>query len=267
MSQKPSFIFVPGAWHRPETWDKVISEIRSREYRCVAVELPSTTGDTSAGFGGDVKAVQDAIRGETAKGRDVVLVVHSYGGQVGNSAVKGFARRPHDGSSPPPPESASGRGHVIGLAMMATGFTVTGVGFLEATGGKPPPQWVADTQNGVATIVVDARDMLYHDLPEEEGKMWVERLTTQSLKALAEGGEHAYSGWRDVPCWYLLTAEDRALPPQVQRIFVEAAQAAGADVTLREIASSHSPMLSKPKETAEFILEAADDFVEKSEST
>jgi hypothetical protein len=38
------------------------------------------------------------------------------------------------------------------------------------------------------------------------------------------------------------------------------AKDAGADVTLREITSSHSPMLSKPKETADFILDAVKVF-------
>jgi pimeloyl-ACP methyl ester carboxylesterase len=71
-----------------------------------------------------------------------------------------------------------------------------------------------------------------------------------------EGGEHSYSDWMDVPVWYLATTEDKALPVQAQRMFVQSAKDAGADVTLREVASSHSPMLSKPKETVDFILEA-----------
>ncbi|KJZ75454.1 hypothetical protein HIM_05150 [Hirsutella minnesotensis 3608] len=249
MADNISLLFVPGAWHGPETWSSVITVIESRKmgYKCIAVELPSTTGDTSAGFGDDVKATQDRIEAEIRQGRNVILVVHSYGGQVGNSAVKGYT----------PTSPASSSGHVIGLAMMATGFTITGMSFLGGAGGKPPPQWTADTATGLATIVADARDMLYHDLPEEEGNSWVKRLRQQSLKALAEGGEFAYAGWKDVPCWFLVTLQDHALPAQVQKMFVEQAQAAGAAVTLREINSSHSPMISQPQETASFILEAA----------
>lgn len=36
-----------------------------------------------------------------------------------------------------------------------------------------------------------------------------------------------------------------------------------ADVTVREIASSHSPMLSRPKELVDFILEATAAFTKK----
>lgn len=256
MSHQPTLIFVPGAWHSSDTWAQVIAQLTPQGYKCIAVSLPSTM-DINAGFGDDVQAVQTAIQAETTNDKDVVLIVHSYGGQVGNSAIRGFAKQSHNGS---PARGDKNSGHVIGLAMMATGFTITGVGFLEGAGGKPPPQWVADTDTGLATIVVDARDMLYHDLPEEEGALWVSKLTQQSLKALAEGGEHAYAGWKDVPCWFLVTLEDHALPAHVQELFVQGAIDAGATVTLQKIAASHSPMLSKVEETAAFITSATDDF-------
>ena len=44
------------------------------------------------------------------------------------------------------------------------------------------------------------------------------RLEKQSLKALTDGGEYAYSGWKDVPVWFLATAEDKAYLVQVQRM-------------------------------------------------
>jgi hypothetical protein len=144
--------------------------------------------------------------------------------------------------------------------MVASGSTPTGVSFLDGLGGKPPPSWKADTETGFATIVVEARELFYHDLPEEEGNYWVSKIQKQSLEALARGGEHAYAGWMDVPVWYLATTEDKAFPVEAQRYFVQVAKVSGADVTLREIESSHSAMLSKPRETADFILEAVASF-------
>jgi hypothetical protein len=135
--------------------------------------------------------------------------------------------------------------------------------FLEAGGGKPPPQWVADTESGFATIVVDPREMMYHDLPEEEGNLWVSKLEKQSLKALSEGGEYAYAGWRDVPAWFLATVEDQALPFELQQYLIKLARDENADVVDRKVNSSHSPMLSQPKETAKFLKEAIADFVGK----
>ncbi|KAL3421228.1 hypothetical protein PVAG01_07673 [Phlyctema vagabunda] len=253
MSPKPTLVLVPGAWHSIEMWNKVSSLLEAQQYRCISVPLPSTAGDISVTFGQDVRAVQDAIRAETAKGRDVVIVVHSYGGAVGQSAIKGLARPAQDESTSSSTDNSAG--YVIGLVMMASGFGQTGMSFIDGLGGKPPPSWRTDP-SGFAIITVPARELFYHDLPVEEGEYWVGKLTKQALKPLMEGGEDSYSGWKDVPVWFLATTDDHALPIQAQRMFVQLAQDAGGDVTTRDVASSHSPMLSKPKETAEFILEA-----------
>lgn len=225
-------------------------------HKCVAVTLPSTTGRVSATLGDDVNAVRDAIQAETTQGRDVVVVAHSYGGGVGQSAIKGFTRPEigQDGSLPP-------TGHVIGLALISSGFGQTGTSFIDGLGGSPPPSWRIDP-SGFAVIVAEPRELFYHDLPVEEGDYWVSRLEKQALKAMMEGGEFSYAGWRDLPVWFLATTEDKALPTEVQYMMVDMAKSAGGDVTLRKVASSHSPMLSNPKETAEFVLEAAAAFAD-----
>ena len=258
MSPKPVLVLVPGAWHGASTWDKITSLMKAQQYKCVPVALPSATPNPSTTFSDDVEAVRASIVAETTQGRDVVVVVHSYGGQVGNSAIKGLARRKQDASL----SAKDLAGHVIGIVMLASGFTLTGVSFLDGMGGKPPPSWEADAQSGFAIITAEPRELFYHDLPTEEGNYWVSKLEKQSLNALKEGGEHAYSGWKDVPVWFLATTADKAFPVEAQRAMVQYAKDAGADVTLKEVDSSHSPMLSRPKETVDFILEAVTSFVE-----
>jgi len=83
MSLKPTLVLVPGSWHRPETWDKVIAILEKQQYKCVPVALPSTLGNTSVTYGDDVGAVRAVIEAEITQGRDVVLIQHSYGGFVG----------------------------------------------------------------------------------------------------------------------------------------------------------------------------------------
>jgi pimeloyl-ACP methyl ester carboxylesterase len=239
------------------TWDGISSLMEAQDYKCVRKALPSTLSNPSSTYLQDIQAVREAIVAETTQGRNVVVVVHSYGGIVGCSAIKGLTRPKQEVSS----SKENPFGHVVGIVMIATGFVQAGLCFLDGFGGKPPPQWKADLETGFATIVVDPRDMFYHDLPMEEGNYWVERLTKQALKPMMEGGEHSYEGWRDVPVWFLATVEDKGLPIQTQRYFVQAAKDTGADITLREINSSHSPMLSRPKETADFILEAVASFI------
>lgn len=264
MSRNPSLVFVPGAWHCAETWTKLTSILETQhKFKCVAVSLPSTKSDPAATLLDDIEATRSAITEETGQGNDVVVVVHSYGGIPGQSAVKGLAKA----KSESPDLHSSGRiqksGHVIGLVIIASGFPVSGKSFLDGFGGQPPPSQNFNYDTGFAEIIVDARELFYHDLPEQEGHEWVKKLTKQSLKTLTEGGEHTYAGWMDVPVWYLATTEDKAFPFEAQKMFVRMTRDAGGDITLREIQSSHSPMLSRPDETADIIVDAVKAFADE----
>ncbi|KAM0250016.1 hypothetical protein ACHAQJ_008785 [Trichoderma viride] len=249
MSSKPTLVFVPGAWHAADTWRKVTAELEPQGYKSICVTHPTTLSDPTKGIFDDIEETRKAILDEISQGRDVVVVVHSYGGMVGPSAIKGLTKA-----------TSERPGRVLGIAMMATGYCMTGVGFLEGIGGAPPPFWIADTEKGYATLIVDTRELFYHDLPEEEGNYWVSRLLKQSLKPLTDSGEHVYSGWKDVPTRYLVTTDDKTFPLEVQLAIGQGAKEQGADVVIERIDSSHSPMLSKPKETADFIARAAQAF-------
>ena len=54
------------------------------------------------------------------------------------------------------------------------------------------------------------------------------------------------------PCWYLVTTEDRVIPPAAQRAM---ADRAGASVS--EIAASHAVYVSQPQVVADLIKQAA----------
>ena len=58
--------------------------------------------------------------------------------------------------------------------------------------------------------------------------------------------------WKSHPTWYLVAAEDQAIPPDAERMF---AQRMGA--TTVEVASSHVAMVSHPDEVASLIRAAA----------
>ncbi|RFU25492.1 hypothetical protein B7463_g10845, partial [Scytalidium lignicola] len=259
MSDKPTLVFVHGAGHNASVWDKVTSRLENQQYNCVRVALPSAASNPAATFLDDVTVVRNAILAETIQGRDVVIVVHSYGGAVGVSAIKGLTRPSQKGSTTTSANTQSG--HVVGIVSMASGFGPSGLSFIDGLGGKPPPSWKPDEESGFAVFLAEPQELFYHDLPVEEGNYWTRQLGKQSLKSLYEGGEHAYAGWMDVPVWYLATTEDKALPVAAQKMMTQMVKDAGADITVREIASSHSPMLSKPEETVGFILEAVASFI------
>jgi pimeloyl-ACP methyl ester carboxylesterase len=261
MSNIPTLVLVHGSWHQPNCYNP-ITRILKEKYvlKSLTVALPSTTGNPSAGLKDDIDATQEAISSEVSQGNDVVIIAHSYGGLVGSSAIKGFESPPVSNHAVASDSTTPRKGHVIGLILIATGFALTGVAFMDPFFGHPPPQWRVNEETGYADLVVNPRDFFYHDIPEQEAQYWVSQLRTQSLKALFEGGEFAYAGWLDVPTWYIGTIKDRGLPVAVQRISVGMAREMGGSVVHREMRTSHSPFLSRPEETARIILEAVEDF-------
>jgi hypothetical protein len=126
--------------------------------------------------------------------------------------------------------------------------------------GRPPPSWRINSETGYAELVTAPQQLFYHDLPAEEADYWTSQLTTQSLKALFEGGEYSYAGWMDVPAWYIGTVEDQGLPVVVQRMSVGMAREMGCNVEHRELQTSHSPFLSQPDEVVRIVVEAVKAF-------
>jgi pimeloyl-ACP methyl ester carboxylesterase len=68
----------------------------------------------------------------------------------------------------------------------------------------------------------------------------------------APGGTITEAAWRAKPSWYLLTTEDRMIPPTAQR-----SMSGRAGATVTEVAASHSVYVSQPAAVARLIKDAA----------
>ncbi|XPS78437.1 hypothetical protein M3J09_010450 [Ascochyta lentis] len=100
---QPTLIFIPGSWHKPTCYKKVIDTLEERyRLKCIAVTLPSTTGNPESTFKDDLDAARTAIALETTQGRNVIVIAHSYGGMVANSAIKNFTLPRDDSASRSP---------------------------------------------------------------------------------------------------------------------------------------------------------------------
>ena len=97
-SQNPAYVIVGGVSHTPAFFDTLIRELNALGYVSKAVAYP-TIGDTNFGTGqkDEVKAIQDTIEYFVdAQNKDVVLLLHSYGGWPGSRAVKGYDKESRD---------------------------------------------------------------------------------------------------------------------------------------------------------------------------
>ena len=74
----------------------------------------------------------------------------------------------------------------------------------------------------------------------------------QALSATALQEVMGVPAWKSVPSWYLVAADDQAIPPDAERLF---AKRMGA--TTVEVPSSHVAMVSHPDDVATLIETAA----------
>ena len=88
------------------------------------------------------------------------------------------------------------------------------------------------------------------DVPADLAAFMADSQVPWGVEAL--GGTISEPAWRSKPSWYLVTTEDRMIPPPAQR---EMAARAGATVV--EVAGSHSIYVSQPAAVAELIDRAA----------
>lgn len=92
---------------------------------------------------------------------------------------------------------------------------------------------------------------MYNGLPEDEQAYWSSQLQAHSLasiQALTLG-----ASWKMIPSSYLLCGQDLAIPVQLQEMMVNGAKEKGAEVEVSRLETGHSPYLTMPNETVEWI--------------
>jgi pimeloyl-ACP methyl ester carboxylesterase len=89
------------------------------------------------------------------------------------------------------------------------------------------------------------------DVSDKEAAFMANSQVPWGLGAL--NGTVSCPAWRTKPSWYLLTTEDRMIPPPAQRAMSERAGS-----TVAEVAASHAVYVSQPEAVAELITRAVE---------
>ena len=220
-----NIVLVHGGFADGSGWDGVYHSLRKDGHVVSVVQHPTIS------LADDVAVTKRVI---AAQKSPVILVGHSYGGAVITEA----------GNDP----------HVIALVYIAA--------------------FAPDRNESVATLIKDPPPgaPVPPILPPQDGFLALDKskfaasfaADVDAAKAafMADSqvpwGVEALSGaitqpaWRSKPSWYLVSTEDRMIPPPAQRFM---AQRTGATVV--EEAGSHAIYVSKPKVVASIIEKAA----------
>ena len=111
---KPIIVFVHGAWQDTSCFDIVRAQLSTYDYLSTAVPLPSTgaSSPSQQTHLEDVIAIRNTLEQLILVGeRDVLLVLHSYGGIPGCGAIKGLEKSMR--------KCIGGRGGIIGCVFIA----------------------------------------------------------------------------------------------------------------------------------------------------
>lgn len=220
----PNIVLVHGAFADGSSWAHVIPLLQSHGYHVSAVQLPLTS------LADDVAATRRVIARQSG---DVILVGHSWAGVVvteaaNTPAVKG----------------------VVYLSAMVPDNGESAAGMLQRL--KSPMEGMQPDADGLIWMddAATFRHVMGGDLSQATANMLAAVGKPIAARAFTDVVTHA--AWHDKPTWYLITEDDHALPPAVQRQL--ATQLRAQTMTLR---SSHLSLISHPRAVADFIGRAA----------
>src|SRR5881296_2823240 len=220
-----AIVLVHGGFVDGSGWAGVYSILKKKAYNVLIVQNPTKS------LADDVAVTKSAIDSLNSK---VVLVGHSYGGVVITEAgnhpkvsdlvyIAAFA--PDKGESVaslianPPPGAP-----VPPILPPKDGYL-----FLDRT--KFAASFAADVEPGKAAFMADSQ------VP------W-------GVEALS--GTISEPAWKTKPSWYLVSTDDKMIPPDAQR-----AMSKRAGSTVVEVKGSHSVYVSQPQAVASLIEKAA----------
>jgi pimeloyl-ACP methyl ester carboxylesterase len=177
------------------------------------------------GLAEDVAAVRESL---TASDEPTVLVAHSYGGIVAAEAAAGVVSVRH-------------------LLLVSSYLPEVGQSLSSFGGEEPAPFLEIDPEGGTFTVRRDAlAETFLQDCDPDIQRGAADRTARQSF-AVLEAPVRA-AAWQQLPSTYLVCAEDRGTPADLQRGF---AARAGSVV---ELDAGHHPFLSQPAAVRDLVL-------------
>lgn len=90
MSQsKPAILIVHGAWHHPAYLHSLVHELRQKGHDVSCPHLPTCNNaiPPNKKFEDDVKLIRDTATTLADEGKEIIALMHSYGGVVGTDAL------------------------------------------------------------------------------------------------------------------------------------------------------------------------------------
>jgi pimeloyl-ACP methyl ester carboxylesterase len=220
-SDVPTVVLVHGGFVDGSGWQGVYEHLKKEGYEVAVVQNPTLS------LADDVAVTRRTI---DAQSEPVILVGHSYGGAVITEA----------GTHP----KVAALVYIAGFVPDKGESVNTLLADFPTDGPQPP---ILPPQDGFLLLDREKFHASFAgDVSADDAAFMADAQVPWGVDAL--GGTISEPAWQSKPSWYLVTTEDRMIPPSAQR---EMSARAGSSVT--EVQGSHAIYVSKPAAVAELI--------------
>lgn len=232
-TDKPAIVLVHGAFADASSWNGVARILRKDGYFVVAAANPLRGAKSDGAYVGSLVA---DLKGP------VVLVGHSYGGNVIT-------------------EAANGHANVKALVYVAAFAPEPGESLGELTGKFPgstlgtalaPPTALADGGKDLYILQDKFHAQFAADVPAADAALMA--ITQRPLLQAALDEKAGAASWKNLPSWWVYGDADKNIPPQAMDFMAK--RAAAKEVIVIK-GASHVVMLSHPDKVARLIEKAA----------
>jgi pimeloyl-ACP methyl ester carboxylesterase len=223
--QDYNIVLVHGGFVDGSGWEGVYSLLRADGYKVTVVQNSTLSLD------GDVALTQLAL---AAQDRPVILVGHSYGGAVITAA----------GNEP----IVAGLVYIAAFAPDAGESVETLI--REPQGGAPAAPIMPPREGYLFLDRAKFHAAFAADLEPSKAAFMADAQVPWGVGAVT--AKITQPAWKTKPSWYLVTTEDRMIPPDAQRIMARRAKA-----RITETQGSHAIYVSRPDVVAALIKSAA----------
>jgi pimeloyl-ACP methyl ester carboxylesterase len=226
MTELPNIVLVHGAWADGSSWSPVIEALQADGYHITAPQFPETS------LADDVARLRHVL---SLQNGPTVVAAHSYGGQITTAL----------GNDAP---------NVTAIVYVAAFGLDEGESLGALLGAGPPTP-------SLAHLIIDSQGFGW--LPEDDfvehfaagvdpDRARVLHAVQQPISLSTFDDVMGEPAWKSHPTWYLVAANDEAIPPDAERQF-----AARMGATTVEVEAGHLAMLSHVGDVVKLIEEAA----------
>jgi len=217
----------------------------------VTVDLPSVGCNPPVTTHLGVTAIVRKLleRSIVSECKDVVLIMHSYGGVAGGGAVSRLEKTAR--------QEAGMEEGVIACVFLAAFLVSKGWGLLGMFDNQFPPYLAVDPQDEKSLVIIHPTEAFYNDVPADISTPWITSMRPQSYASFQAPVELVCWESGLVPCTYVMCDSDSGVYPPLQESMVKEVSEDGRPW----IKSSYSVWLSQPKAVVEAGPQAASEEV------